>query len=126
MPRPKGTGKGRSKPATIRLPDDEDAFYRRKANEAGLSLNGYLTKLLVEGAVAEKVHEFAETMDQKIAALAAVGKTGGAGVPDEILLSIITSEALLAEIVSAQDVQVLYRAQEAARAKMKKLKGGLT
>ena len=38
MPRPKGTGKGRAKPATIRLPDDEDAFYRRKANEAGLSL----------------------------------------------------------------------------------------
>ena len=125
MPRPKGTGKGRAKPATIRLPDDEDAFYRRKANEAGLSLNGYLTKLLVEGAVAEKVHEFAETMDQKIAALAAVGKTGGGGVPDEILLSIITSEALLAQIVSAQDVQVLYRAQEAARAKMALVHGGM-
>ena len=60
------------------------AFYRRKANEAGLSLNVYLTKLLVEGAVAEKVHEFAETMVQKIAALAAVGKTGGAGVPGQL------------------------------------------
>lgn len=123
MPRPKGTGKGRARPATIRLPDDEDAFYRRKANEAGLSLNAYLINLLVQGAVAEKVQDFAERMDEKIAALAAVGKIGDGGVPDEILLSIITSEALLAEIVSAQDVQVLYRAQDAARAKMKKLRG---
>lgn len=123
MPRPKGGGKGRAKPATIRLPDDEDAFYRRKANEAGLSLNAYLTKLLVEGAVAEKVHEFEERMDAKIAELAAVRPGGGGGIPDELMLSIITSEALLASVVSAQDPQLLYQAQDAAKTKFRKIKG---
>ena len=123
MPRQKGGGKGREKPVTIRLPDDEDAFYRRKANEAGLSLNAYLTKLLVEGAVAEKVHEFEERMNEKIAELAAVKAGGGGGIPDELMLSIITSEALLASVISTQDPQALYQAQEAARAKFRKMKG---
>ena len=125
MPKTNASGKGRAKPTTIRLPDDEDAFYRRRAHEAGLTLNAYLSKLLLEGAVAEKVHEFAETLDQKIAALAAVGKAERDGVPDEILLSIMTSEALLAEIVSAQDVRVVNRAREAAKARMKELIGAL-
>lgn len=126
MPRPKGVGKGRAKPATIRLPDDEDAFYRRKANEAGLSLNAYLTKLLVEGAVAEKVHEFEERMDAKIAELSAVKAGGGAGFPEELMLSIITCEALLASVVSTQDPQALYQAQDAAKAKLRKMRGAKT
>lgn len=88
-----------------------------------MSLNAYLTKLLVEGAVAEKAAEFGDLMDKKIAEFAALRLGGGGGVPDEMMLSVITSEALLAEIVSAQDPQVLYRAQEAARTKMRKMKG---
>ena len=66
-----------------------------------MSLNAYLTKLLVEGVVAEKAAEFGDLMDKKTAEFAALRLEGGGGVPDEMMLSVITSEALLAEIVSA-------------------------
>lgn len=123
MPRPKGGGKGRDKPITIRLPEDEDVFYRRKANEAGLSLNGYLTKLLVEGAVAEKVHEFAEMMDQKISALTSVGSGGAVQtLPESVRMSIYTSEYMLTAIVEARNVQELYAAQDKAKARIAKEK----
>lgn len=124
MPRPKGGGKGPNSPITIRLPPDEDAFYRRKANEAGLSLNLFITKLLVEGFVSGKVQDFADAMDARIAKIQEVGASASPGVSDDLMLSIITSEALLAEIVSKQDPQVLYRAQEAAKAKVRKIIGG--
>jgi hypothetical protein len=44
-------------------------------------------------------------------------------VTEEIALSIITSEALLSAIVEAQDPQALYRAQDAARVKLRKVRG---
>jgi hypothetical protein len=124
MPRAAGTGKGRSKPITIRLPDEEFFFYRTKANEGGLAFNTYLTKLLIEGAVALKVAEFEERMAALIGQIPESVRSGGAAIPDAFSLSVLTCEALLSEIASAQDVQVLYRAQEAARSRLRKLKGG--
>lgn len=123
MPRIKGKADTLGKPIAIRLPPDEEAYYRKQSAAHRMSLNAYLTKLLVEGAVAEKAAEFGELMDKKISEFAAMRPTTGGGVPDELMLSIITSEALLASIISVQDPQALYQAQEAARAKLRKMKG---
>lgn len=128
MPRPKGTGKGRNPPITIRLPEDEEVFYRSKANQAGLSLNGYLTKLLVEGAVAGKVYEFEERMSALIASIPqsipTAGGTTTSLISDNMQLSILTCEAMLSGILAKNDNQALYSAQEAAKNKFKKLRGG--
>ena len=45
-------------------------------------------------------------------------------IPDELLLSVFTAENMLAAIVEAKDVQQLYEAQNKAKAKLKRLKGG--
>jgi hypothetical protein len=123
MPRPKGTGKGSTKPISIRLPPDEEAFYRRKANEHGVSLSAFLAKMLVAGVVAENIQDVEERMRLLIDSITKQpGRERGA-ISDDLALSIITCEALLTSIVEAQDTQVLYSAQEAARARMKKLRG---
>lgn len=123
MPRPKGTGKGSTKPISIRLPPDEEAFYRRKANEHGVSLSAFLAKMLVAGVVAENIQDVEERMRLLIDSITKQPGRERGSISDDLALSIITCEALLTSIVEAQDTQVLYSAQEAARARMKKLRG---
>lgn len=124
MPRLKGSGKGLNKPITVRLPPDEEAFYRGRAQQNGMSLSAFLTKTLVAGAIAENMQEF----EQRIQALIAKIPTESHGerglISPSIVLSVLTCEALLTAIVEAQDPQVLYRAQDAAREKVKRLLGG--
>lgn len=124
MPRAAGTGKGRNQGITIRLPPEEFAWYKTQANIHGVTMNAHLSKLLVDGAVAGKVQEFEERMQRLIAQIPASVAQGGASLPEPFLLSLLTCEAILAEIAGSQDKQVLYRAQDAAKQRLAKLKGG--
>lgn len=124
MPRKAGTGKGKNEPITIRLPPDEFAWYKSKANVHGVTMNAFLSKTLVDGAIAGKVQEFEERMERLIARIPESLTTGSATLPDQFLLSLLTCEAILAEIAGAQDKQVLYRAQDAAKRQLAKIKGG--
>lgn len=124
MPRAAGTGKGRNQPITIRLPPDEFAWYKTQANIHGVPMNAHLTKLLVDGAVAGKVQEFEERMQRLIAQIPDSVASKGAALPDAFLLSLLTCEAILSEIAQAQDQRVLYKAQDAAKQRLAKLKGG--
>lgn len=124
MPRLAGTGKGRNQAITVRLPPDEFAWYKTQANMHGVPMNAYLSKLLVDGAVAGKVQEFEERMQRLIALIPESVSTGAAAIPDPYLLSLLTCEAILSEIAGSQDTQVLYRAQDAAKQRLAKLKGG--
>lgn len=122
MARPRGTGKGLNKPITIRLPPDEEAFYRRRASEHGISLSAFLTKTLVAGVIADNMLEFEERIAALMAKIPASLPSSGERVPDEIALSVFTSEALLTAIVERQDPQILYAAQDAAKAHMRRRK----
>ncbi|AOJ79174.1 hypothetical protein WS86_00040 (plasmid) [Burkholderia savannae] len=124
MPRKAGTGKGESDRFNIRVDWDTGAFYRRKANEHGISPSEYLRQLLVQGVITETVQEI-ETRLMGVLSRMSAGSGGGGGVeiPDEVVLSILTSEEMLAAIVEARDPQELYRAQDRAREKMKRMKG---
>lgn len=124
MPKIGKSGSTLGKPISIRLPPDEEAFYRREAAAHRMPLNGYLTKLLVQGVVAENMLEFSERLESLVARIPTELKQEGGGIPDHIALSLFTSEALLTAIVTAQDEQTLYAAQDAAKAKLKKLKEG--
>ena len=124
MPRAAGTGKGRSQPITVMLPPEEFAWYKTQANMHGVPMNAHLTKLLVEGAVAGKVQEFEERMQRLIAQIPESVTKGAATIPEPFLLSLLTCEAILSEIAGSQDKQVLYRAQDAAKQRLAKLKGG--
>lgn len=122
MPRPRGTGKSESARITLRFEPAELAYYGKRAQAAGVSTSAFIRQRLVEGMVAEN----AADIEARLVALMheIQGASGGraTGMSDEMMLSILTSEALLATVVQAQDVQALYAAQDAAKAKLKRLK----
>lgn len=123
MPRPKGTGKGLNKPITIRLPPEEEAFYRRKANENGMSLSAYLSKMMVAGVAAESVQDVESRLKAVIASIPDFVQSGGVqSLPESVRLSIYTSEYMLTAIVEARSPQELYAAQDKAKAKIAKEK----
>ncbi len=125
MPRAKGTGKGPTERFNIRLDEDTARFYRTKANEHGISISEFLRQTLVQGVIAENVHEIEQRLRRLIDEIRASGQVGGnVAIPDEMLLSIFTSEAMLAAIVEARDVQKLYEAQDKAKARITRMKGG--
>lgn len=124
MPRAKGTGKGPSERFNIRLDGDTAGFYRTKANEHGISISEYLRQTLVQGVIAENVHEIEQRLKRVVDEIRASGNAGGqVAIPDELLLSVFTAEAMLAAIVEAKDTQSLYEAQDKAKAKLKRMKG---
>ncbi len=49
MPKTHFSSKGPTRPITIRLEHDVEQFYRRKANEHGVSMAEYLRQTLVQG-----------------------------------------------------------------------------
>jgi hypothetical protein len=108
---------------TIRLPAEEEAYYREQAGARRMTLSAYLSKVLVQGVIAESMQDFEGRISDLVASIPASIDSQKEAVPDDIALSIFTCEALLTAIVEAQDNQVLYRAQDAARAKLKKRKG---
>lgn len=125
MQKTKSTIKGATKPITIRLDSDVEQFYRRKANEHGVALSEFLRQTLVQGVIAENVQEIEQRMRRLLDEIHAGGQTGDrAGIPDELLLSAFMSEYLLTAIVEARDIQKLYEAQDAAKARLTELKGG--
>ncbi|WP_459203498.1 plasmid mobilization protein (plasmid) [Ralstonia pseudosolanacearum] len=124
MPRKKGTGKGSTERFNIRLDEHTGAYYRTKANEHGVSVSDYLRQMLVQGVIAENVREIELRLQRVVAQInVSGGGDGKATIPDEVLLSVFTSEALLTAIVESKDPQELYNAQDAARAKLKRIKG---
>ncbi len=124
MPRPKSSSKGPTRPVAVRLEPDVEQFYKRKANEHGIALSEYLRQTLVQGVIAENVDEIEHRLRRLVDEIHAGRQTGArTAIPDELLLSVFMSEQLLSAIVEARDIQKLYEAQDAARARLRELKG---
>lgn len=121
MPIAKNPAGKKRPPISLRLPQEEEAFYRRKAGQHGVSVSVFLGKLLVAGVIAENVQDIEARLRALIASMGA--QPSRDGMSDDMLLSLLTCEALLSVIVESTDVQLLYRAQEAARDKLQKLRG---
>ena len=114
MPRLKGTGKGESERINIRLDPETARFYRAKE---------YLRQTLIQGVIAENVHEIEQRLLRVIEAGGHQERVASRTLlPDGVLLSIFTAESILSEIAEAQDVQRLYKAQDHAKAKLNRLK----
>ncbi len=124
MPRLMGSGPGPSKPIPIRLGEEELAFYKRKANEAGRPLATYLALLLKEGVIAESAAEIEERLRRVVTdAAALMSRPASMAIPEELLMSIFLSEALLTKIVEQRNPQELYDAQSTAKRKAASIKG---
>ena len=122
MARPKGGGKGATKPITLRLAPDYENYYRSRANQAGVSLSEFLRRTLYEGMVAESILDAEARIQALIATIPAKAGTAGTGLSDDMALSVLMCEAMLAAIVNAQNIQVFYAAQKTAKAKLEKIK----
>lgn len=122
MPRQRGTGKGESTRITLRFELEELAYYRKRAQVAEVSTSALIRQRLFEGMVAENIADIEARLVALLQQIQAAGGGRSGAVSDDLLLSVFTSEALLATVVQAQDVQALYAAKNAAKAKLKRLK----
>ncbi len=124
MPRTKGTGKGETERFNIRLDEDTARFYRTKANEHGVSISEYFRQTLVQGVISENVQDIEYRMRRLIDEIRTYSQTDcNVDIPDELLLSVFTSEYMLAAIVESKDIQKLYEAQDKAKDMLKRVKG---
>ncbi|MBO0501469.1 hypothetical protein J1C51_22115 [Chromobacterium haemolyticum] len=109
---------------TMRLDKETALYYRRRANERGVSLSDFLRNMIVQGMIAETALDVEQRMRALIAEMQiSAGGGGSAKLPENALLSIYTSEQLLTKIVEARNVQDLYEAQDKAKARLKREKG---
>lgn len=122
MGRLKGTGKGYTYRTQIRFDEATDAYYRRRANEHGVSLSEYLRQILVQGVIAENVQEIELRLQAACAKMAEIfGNARMKTSTDENLkLAAYTSEELLKAIVEARDPQELYAAQDRAKRRVQR------
>ncbi|WP_017917804.1 plasmid mobilization protein [Burkholderia gladioli] len=129
MPRLKTPGKGASKPISFKLDPESERFYRRKAQESGLSLSDYIRKQLAQGVITENVSLIEQRLKGLIDLLAgqasAAGGPGNSGtmLPAEIVRATFFCQEVLKAIASNQNKQTYYAAQEAAEAETRKLLG---
>ncbi|MGN4069689.1 plasmid mobilization protein [Burkholderia gladioli] len=129
MPRLKTPGKGASKPISFKLDPESERFYRRKAQESGLSLSDYIRKQLAQGVITENVSLIEQRLRGLIDLLAgqasAAGAQGNAGtmLPAEIVRATFFSREVLKAIAAKQNQQIFYDAQDVAEAETRKLLG---
>lgn len=122
MPRPKGAGKGATEVIGLRLEKEVVAYYRTKANEAGLSLSQFLKQTLMAGLAAESFEKIEERLNGIASNINATVK-GKSTLPEEAWKSMFLTEALVTRIVESRNPQDLYDAQLAANKKVQALKG---
>lgn len=124
MPKLKKDAGDGSKFVGLRLDKDTAAYYSKRAKERGTTLSEFLRNMIVQGLIAETAHEIEQRMRGMIAEMhGAGGGSSAAALPENVLLSIYTTEQLLTKIVEARNMQDLYEAQDRARARIKREKG---
>jgi len=106
------------------LDHDTALYYRKRAKEQGSTLSDFLRRTLVQGMIADTAQEIEERL---LGVIAKSGANGGesraVSIPENVLMSIYTSEQLLTAIVEARDIQQLYAAQDRARARIRRENG---
>ncbi|WP_186166159.1 hypothetical protein [Burkholderia gladioli] len=134
MPRSSHAGKGKSDRITLRFDKPTNEFYRRKANEAGVSVSEYCRQVLAQGVTNDNVVQLEKRLTAllalfpdpaKINGNQASGAPNGSGLmlPVEIVRATFFSREVLKAIASNQNKQTYYAAQEAAEAETQKLLG---
>ena len=123
MPRLLVDGKHRTKSISIRIAADQIETLQQHANLRGVPLSTYLSKMVIAGVMAESISDIETRMRSLIASIPQATGIESDAQKDAIALSTFTSEELLKTIVSEQNIQAMYSAQDAAKAKLNKLKG---
>ena len=68
-------------------------FYRKKANEHGISVSDYLRQMLIQGVIAENVQEIEWKLRQIIEEIKNNSTSNSHKLPDKVLLSILRFRA---------------------------------
>lgn len=121
MPRaPRNDGKA-GKFVGLWLDEDVQAFYLKRARERGISLSEFLRQTLVQGVIHDSVDQIEARLLAVGEKISGAGQSGQAALHPTLAMSLLLSEQLLIQIVTTRDVQKLYEAQDAAKAKFSKL-----
>lgn len=125
MPRSSGFGKGETARANVRLDPDTLAFYKKRANEHGVSLSEHLRQILMQGVITQTVLAIESRLKQAGDEFAAKvsGVQGLNSMPIPLQRALLETHAMLTKIIEAQDIRALYEAQEIAKIRLAKLQG---
>ena len=115
--------RSRRSPISVRLPIEEEAFYREEAGKAKMTLTAFITKRLIAGAILETGNDFEERVRTLIAEIPSLPTSSLSGLDRASQLSLFTCEALLTAIVQAQNPKTVQAAQDAAKARLLKVRG---
>lgn len=119
MPRPKGTGKGATEVVTIRMEMEVAAFYRGKANEAGLSLAEFIRQTLMAGITAESLTSIEARLGEILDKASRMAESvNDAKFPHEAWKTLFMTEAMLTKIVESRKPSDLYEAQEMVKKRL--------
>ncbi len=135
MPRSSHASKGKSDRITLRFDQQTNDFYRRKANEAGVSVSEYCRQKLVRGIVNDNV----EQLEKRLAALltatpnlaqnsSVTSSPTGRDFSDFLPIDLVRATFFCREILSAiakdRNAQFVFEAQDRAELATQKLMGG--
>lgn len=126
MARNKVSADIRLQPTTIRLEPDVRAFYQREAKKRGIPISDLYRQLLTQGVLSETTTEIFQRCEDMVARVQGASDGGGGTrefvFPDEVLLSIFTTEFLIRAIVEARNIQEVNAAHDKAVIKLSKFK----
>lgn len=115
-----------SKLISLRLDRDTADYYSKRAKERGTTLSDFLRQTMTQGMIAESALDVEQRIRTVIAEIGQNAGNGGAGgLPENVLMSIYTSELLLTAIIEARNIQELYDAQDKAKARIQKERGNV-
>ena len=113
-----------SKLISFRLDRDTADYYSKRAKERGTTLSDYLRQIMTQGMIAESVLDVEQRMRAIVTEFGQTAGNGGTGgFPENVLMSIYTSEFLLTAIIEARNIQELYDAQDKAKVRIQKERG---
>ncbi|WP_186038968.1 hypothetical protein, partial [Burkholderia gladioli] len=101
---------------SFKLDPESERFYRRKAQESGLSLSDYIRKQLAQGVITENVSLIEQRLKGLIDLLAGQASAAGAQgnarpmLPAELVRAMFFSREVLKAIAAKQNQQIFYDA----------------
>ncbi|MDC6126782.1 ribbon-helix-helix protein, CopG family [Burkholderia gladioli] len=123
MPRQKGSGRGINERFNIRLDAATAARYRELADAAGLPMSEFLRQTLTRGLAQQNVERVVARLDALDAQLPVSSAPPiDDALLDELAVSVFFCRDVLREIVSERNIQTAYKAEDRARAQLKRLR----
>lgn len=101
---------------TVNVDKELAKYYRKIANNKGVSISGFIRESMMQGVIADNAYDFEKRMEAVLSNMRnMLGSKDFFVISKSGMKSIYVCENILAKIISAQNIQALYEAQDQAK-----------